>query len=105
MRLREANAQVAGAQATLLAAQQTLLLRVAVAYFGILSARDQLGTARRAREAFGNLLEQAKAREKIGVSPRSGVDQAQSFYDATEQRVIDAQKSTPRTRSMMRISP
>jgi outer membrane protein len=92
-RLREANALAASAQANLLAAQQTLLLRVAASYFGILSARDQLDTTRRARQAFSNMLEQAKARERIGVSPRSGVAQAQSFYDATEQSVIDARNA------------
>jgi outer membrane protein len=92
-RLREANFLAASAQANLLGAQQGLLLRVATAYFGILSATDQLATNRRAREAFGTLLNQAKARERTGISPRSEVAQAQSFYDATEQSVIDAQNA------------
>ena len=89
-RLEEANFLAASAQAELLGAQQGLLLRVATAYFGILAASDQLATNRRAREAFGTLLNQAKAREQTGISPRSEVAQAQSFYDATEQSVIDA---------------
>ena len=89
-RLEEANFLAASAQAELLGAQQRLLLRVATAYFGILAASDQLATNRRAREAFGTLLNQAKAREQTGISPRSEVAQAQSFYDATEQSVIDA---------------
>ena len=92
-RLKEANFQAASAQASLLAAQQALLLRVATAYFGILSAEDQLGTNRRAREAFGSLLHQAEIREKTGIGPRSAVAQAQSFYDATEQSVIDAENA------------
>ncbi len=92
-RLKEANLLAASAQANLLAAQQNLLLRVASAYFGILSAKDQLATNRRAREAFGTLLNQAKIRERIGTSPRSDVAQAQAFYDATEQGVIDAQNT------------
>jgi outer membrane protein len=92
-RLREASARAASAQASLLAAQQGLLLRVAVAYFGVLSARDQLNLARGARNAYANMLEQAKTRERIGVSSRAGVDQAQSFYDGTEQGVIDAQNA------------
>lgn len=92
-RLKEANSIAAGAEATLLAAQQDLLLRVATAYFGILSARDQLVTAQHAREAFGHLLSQTKTREKIGISPRGDVAQAQAFYDATEQSVIDAQNA------------
>jgi outer membrane protein len=92
-RLKEANFLAAGAQAALLGAQQNLLLRVATAYFGILAATDQLATNRGAREAFGALLNQAKLRERTGISPRSDVAQAQSFYDATEQSVIDAQNA------------
>jgi outer membrane protein len=92
-RLKEANFLAASAQATLLAAQQALLLRVATAYFGILSAKDQLATNRRAREAFGTLLHEAKVREQTGIGPHSAVSQAQSFYDTTEQSVIDAQNA------------
>src|SRR6202041_3608106 len=39
--LKEANSQVAAAEANFQGAQQSLLLRVAQAYFGILSAADQ----------------------------------------------------------------
>jgi len=92
-RLKQASLLAAGAQANLLAAQQSLLLRVATAYFGILSAQDQLATNRSARDAFGTLLNQARIRERIGTSPRSDVAQARAFYDATEQSVIDAQNT------------
>lgn len=88
---REASSQAAAAEATWRAAEQSLLLRLAQAYFGILSASDQLATNRREREAFSTLLAQAKGRMQTGVGPRSDVEQAQSFYDATEQSVIDAQ--------------
>jgi len=91
--LKEANFQVAAAEASYQGAQQSLLLRVAQAYFAILSAADQLSTNRSEREAFATLLNQAKSREKTGVGPRSDVDQAQAFYDATEQNVIDAQNA------------
>jgi outer membrane protein len=91
--LRGANRQAASAEATLLGAQQSLQLRVARAYFGILAAKDQLTATGNEREAFGVLLEQAKGREQTGVGPRSDVEQAQAFYDATEQSVIDARNS------------
>jgi len=90
-RLKEADFQAASAQATLMSAQQSLLLRVASAYFGILAARDQLATNRSERAAFGTLLNQAKARAQTGVGPRSDVEQAQAFYDATAQGVIDSE--------------
>lgn len=91
--LKEADFQVAAAEAGLQSARQNLVLRVAQAYFGILSAADQLASNRSEREAFATLLGQAHAREQTGVGPRSDVDQAQAFYDATEQDVIDAQSA------------
>jgi outer membrane protein len=89
--LKEANFQAAAAEAGFRSAQQNLLLRVAQAYFAILSAADQLAANRAERDAFGTLLSQARTREQTGVGPRSDVEQAQAFYDATEQSVIDAQ--------------
>jgi outer membrane protein len=91
--LKEANFQVAAAETDYQGAQQNLLLRVAQAYFNILSASDQLATNVSEREAYGTLLNQAKGRETTGVGPRSDVDQAQSFYDGTEQSVIDAKNA------------
>jgi outer membrane protein len=91
--LKEANSQAASAEATYRGAQENLVLRVAQAYFAILSAGDQLDTNRKEREAFGSLLNQARVREQTGVGPRSDVKQAQSFYDATEQSVIDAENA------------
>jgi outer membrane protein len=91
--LKEANFQAAAAEAGFRSAQQNLLLRVAQAYFAILSASDQLTTNRDERDAFGILLKQARTREQTGVGPRSDVEQAQAFYDATEQSVIDARNA------------
>jgi outer membrane protein len=91
--LKEANFQAAAAESSYRGAQQSLLLRVSQAYFGILSAADQLAANRNERDAFGALLNQAKVREQTGVGPRSDVEQAQAFYDATEQNVIDAQNA------------
>ncbi|MGH9561157.1 MAG: TolC family protein [Terracidiphilus sp.] len=81
--LKEANFQAAAADASFRSAQQNLLLRVAQAYFGILSASDQLAANRAERDAFGTMLDQARTREHTGVGPRSDVEQAQAFYDAT----------------------
>ncbi len=91
--LKEADAQAAAAQASFRGAQQDLVLRVAQAYFAILSAGDQLVTNRSERQAFGAMLEQARVRQNTGVGAHTDVAQAQAFYDATEQNVIDAQNS------------
>jgi outer membrane protein len=92
-RLQEADAQVAQAEATYRSAEQGLVLRVAQAYFGVLSAADALSIDRREREAFGTLLHQAQAREQTGVSPRTDLAEAQSFYDATAQTIVDAENA------------
>ncbi|HTV77518.1 MAG TPA: TolC family outer membrane protein [Steroidobacteraceae bacterium] len=91
--LREASAQAAAAEANLLAAQQSLILRVAQAYFGVLSAHDALITFQGARQSYGVLLNQARGRQQTGVGPRADSDQAQAYYDATAQSVIDSQNA------------
>jgi outer membrane protein len=88
--LREANAVAAAAEANLLAAQQSLTLRVAQAYFGVLSAHDNLVTNQGAQQSYSILLNQARARQQTGVGPRSEADQAQAYYDSTAQAVIDS---------------
>lgn len=91
--LKAADFEVASAIANFQGVQQDLMLRVAQAYFAILSASDQLTTNRKQRDAFGTLLAQATTRAQVGVGPRSDLAQAQAFYDATEQSVIDAENA------------
>ena len=92
-RLKEASLSAAAAEATLRSAQQNLVLRVAQAYFAILAASDQLAANLAEREAFSSLLHQAQVRESTGVGPRSDAQQAQAFFDATEEAVIDARNA------------
>ena len=83
--LKEANFQVAAAEASYQGAQENLLLRVAQAYFGILSAADQLATNVAEREAFNTLLQPGQSRDSRPASGRAAT-------------------STRRRRSMMRPS-
>lgn len=92
-KLRESNAQVASADEALRAAREDLILRVAAAYFAILSARDQLSLSRAERDAFGRLLNQARNRQQTGVGPHSDVALDQSYFDDTDQGVIDARNA------------
>ncbi|HTC54141.1 MAG TPA: TolC family outer membrane protein [Steroidobacteraceae bacterium] len=89
--LREASATAAAAEANLLAAQQSLMLRVAQAYFGVLSAHDALVTNQGARQSYSVLLNQARGRQQTGVGARADSEQAQAYYDQTAQAVIDSQ--------------
>jgi outer membrane protein len=91
--LREASATAAAAEANLLAAQQSLMLRVAQAYFAVLSAHDALVTQQGSRQAYSVLLNQARGRQQTGVGARGDSDQAQAYYDETAQSVIDSQNA------------
>ncbi|MEJ0008164.1 MAG: TolC family protein [Steroidobacteraceae bacterium] len=66
--LREASATAAAAEANLLAAQQALMLRVAGAYFGILSTRDTLSVVQGARASYKILVDEARGASR----PASG---------------------------------
>lgn len=92
-KLAEANLQVAQAEATYRDAQQSLILRVASAYFGVLAAEDTLRTNQLEREAYGEMLRQARKRVENGLSPQTDVKEAQSFYDVTGASVIDAESA------------
>lgn len=92
-KLVEANLQVAQAEAAYRDAQQALILRVAKAYFTVLSAVDTLRTNQLERQAYAELLHQAKVRLDNGLSPQTDVKEAQSFLDTTTASVIDAESS------------
>jgi outer membrane protein len=92
-KLVEADLQVAQAEAVYRDAQQSLILRVATAYFNVLSAVDTLRTNQLERDAYGELLRQARARLDSGLSPQTDVKEAQSFYDVTAASVIDAESA------------
>jgi len=92
-KLVEADLQVAQAEASYRDAQQSLILRVATAYFNVLAAGDTLRTNQLERDAYGELLHQAQKRLDDGLSPQTDVKEAQSFYDATAPSVIDAESA------------
>ena len=67
MSLKAADSQVAEAQATYQAAAQNLILRVATAYFNVLSALDTLQAQQSSLQAFDLQLEQANKRFEVGL--------------------------------------
>ncbi|MFA5939265.1 MAG: TolC family outer membrane protein [Sinimarinibacterium sp.] len=91
-RLQQASEQVALAQATYRSAEQTLLLRVAEAYFGVLGAHDNLRSAQGEKAAVERQLEQAKKRFEVGLSAITDVQEAQARYDLTVAQEIQAQQ-------------
>jgi outer membrane protein len=86
--LESADSQVAEAQATYEAAGQNLILRVATAYFNVLSALDTLQAQESSLQAFDLQLEQANKRFQVGLIAITDVEQARAARDTAAAAVI-----------------
>lgn len=63
------------------AAQQSLILRTAQAYFEVLRSKDNLESVRANKAAVARQLEQTKQRFEVGLSAITDVHDAQAQYD------------------------
>jgi len=93
VQLRQADAQIAQAEAELEASRQELALRVAEAYFGVLSAKDNLRFARAEKKAIGRQLEQAQQRFEVGLIAITDVKEAQARFDVAVADEIAAENA------------
>lgn len=91
--LKQANVQVALAETTYRAAQQALILRVAQAYFLVLSSADTLRTNEAQQASTLVQLQQAKRRFDVGLAAITDVQVAQAGYDTAAAQVISAQQA------------
>jgi outer membrane protein len=88
MALKGASAQVAQAEATYQAARQQLILRVAQAYFNVLTAEDTLEADQTALEAISRQLDQATTRFDVGLIAITDVEDAKAARDTAAATVI-----------------
>ncbi len=88
--LKQANVQVALAETTYRSAQQALILRVAQAYFLVLSNADALRTYEAQKASTQIQLDQAKRRFDVGLAAITDVQVAQAGYDSAAALVISA---------------
>ena len=87
--LDQGDAAVAKAVADLEIAKQDTIVRVARAYFDVLTAIDTLETASAEKKAIGKQLEQSKERFNVGLSAITDVKEQQASYDvATADEII-----------------
>jgi outer membrane protein len=93
MSLKAADSQVAEAQATYEAAAQNLILRVATAYFNVLSALDTLQAQQSSLQAFDLQLQQANKRYQVGLIAITDVEQARAARDTAAAAVIADKES------------
>jgi outer membrane protein len=101
-RLRQADKRVVGAETDYRAAQQSLLIRVATAYFDVLAAEDRVASASAAREAIARQLEQARRRFDVGLIGITDAEQARAGYDDVTATEIEAQHASSIAREALR---
>jgi outer membrane protein len=100
--LKQADKIVTQAELNLESTRQELLVRVANAYFNVLSAEELLAAETASREAIGRQLEQAQRRFDVGLIAITDVQQAQAAYDNSVAVEIGAQRSLSTTQEFLR---
>jgi outer membrane protein len=93
MALKQAGREVAQAEANYQAAEQQLILRVAQAYFNVLSAADTLEADQTAHEAISRQLDQANKRFEVGLIAITDVEDAKAARDTAASTVIAAKRT------------
>lgn len=102
VRKRLAEATVGEADVSLGQTRNTLVLRVAEAYFGVLAALDNLTYATAEKNAFARQLEQANRRFEVGLATITDVYDAQARFDAAVSQEIDAINKLADARELLR---
>jgi outer membrane protein len=97
-RYRGARENARSADANYDAAVQDLIVRTASAYFGVLTADDQLTFAKSNEKALAKQLDQADQRSKVGLSAITDVQQARANYDSARAQTIQAQNGLDNAR-------
>jgi outer membrane protein len=93
MAVKQADKEVAQAEATYRAAQQNLILRVAQAYFNVLSALDGLDANQASLEAISRQLDQANKRFEVGLIAITDVQEAKAARDTAAAAVIAGKRT------------
>jgi outer membrane protein len=91
-RAGKASARASDLQYT--AARQNLILRVAQAYFTVLTDEDQLKFAQSNADALKKQLDQAQAKYDVGFAAITDVADAKASYDTALAEVIAAKNTT-----------
>lgn len=101
--LRQSDDQVALAAASYNAAQQNLVLRVAAAYFDILSAADNLRSSQAEQSALERQLDQAKQRFDVGLAAVTDLQEAQARHDLTAAALISAEQNLSNAKEALTV--
>lgn len=89
-RLSAAKARAAQSEAEYKAAQDALIVRVAEAYFNVLTAIETLASSRAEERSVKRQLDQAEKRLEVGLAPITDVHEARARYDTARANTIAA---------------
>lgn len=81
------------AQAQFIAAQQSMMVRVAEDYFNALRAADNLDTRRAEQRAIARQLEQTQERYNVGLIAITDVHEAQAAFDDARVNTLEAESA------------
>ncbi len=101
--LRQAQAQVADAEATLEKDEQSLAMKVGEAYFDALLAEDQLDLIRAQKATYNAQLDASRKRLAAGYGVRTDIDEAQAQLDMTLARELEARQNVDYTRRRLEV--
>ena len=102
--ISQAEKQVLQAEATLLAASQDLIVRVAQAYFDVLLAQDNVALSDAQKRAISEQLAQAKRNFEVGTATIVDTLEAQARYDqAVAKEVFDANDLEVKKRALQQL--
>jgi outer membrane protein len=91
--LRAAHSTADASEQTYQSAAQDLYIRVATAYFGVLTDEDALIFAKANEDAYKKQYDQADAQYKAGIAAITGAYQAKAAYEAAKAQTITAQNT------------
>lgn len=101
----QAEYQVRQAEAVFGQAAQDLIVRVAQAYFDVLSAQDTLALVRAQKAAISEQLAQAKRNFEVGTATITDTHEAQARYDLSGAQEISAQSDLEvKQRTLQQVS-
>lgn len=100
-RWRKAGDTAALAQVSYRAAEQSLVLRTAEAYFNLLAGADSVRLANAQLEALGRQLDLANKRFEVGLSAVTDVQETQARYDLATAQKIAADQALSTAKAVM----
>lgn len=101
--LQAAHSTYDAQEQTYEAAAQDLFVRVAEAYFLVLSDEDQLAYAKANEEAYRVTYDQAEQQYKVGIAAVTNVYQAKSYYEAAKATTISTQNTLANDRQALSV--